>query len=97
MCEETEKTVETNLIREVEKQGGWCLKLWPVSISGLPDRMCLLPGAGIFFAELKAPGEKPRPIQRVVIARIRKLGFAVEVIDNSACIPGIVIQHLRHD
>lgn len=61
--------------------GGLCLKLLP-SLIGIPDRLCLLPGGVVFFVELKAPGQKPRPIQVKRIAQLRRLGFRVEVVDS---------------
>ena len=36
----------------------------------------------MFFVELKAPGQKPRPIQVKRHEQLRKLGFRVEVIDE---------------
>ena len=52
-----------------------------------PDRIVLLPGGKCFFAEMKAPGEKPRKLQGHRIAMLRRLGFHVEVIDDPAQIP----------
>lgn len=49
---------------------------------GLPDRLCLFPNAKIAFVELKTTGEKPRKIQLYIHKKLRKLGFAVYVIDN---------------
>jgi hypothetical protein len=77
-----EKVVDRRLSREIERMGGWSIKLVSVHIVGLPDRLCLLPGGNMFFAEIKTTGEKPRKIQLWVHNKIRRLGFRVEVIDN---------------
>ena len=59
------------------------IKLNPLNLAGLPDRLILMPGARIIFAELKRSGEKPRKIQEAFHNRLRKLGFRVEVVDSN--------------
>lgn len=78
----TEKYIEKKFNEGVKAMGGWSIKLLPFNVSGLPDRIGLFPGARILFAEIKAPGKKPTPIQYAVHARLKKLGFRVEVIDS---------------
>jgi hypothetical protein len=80
---ESEKLLERKLAKKIEALGGWCIKIVPLHITGLPDRLCLLPGGRLFFAEIKTTGEKPRKIQLKVIERIRRLGFKVYIIDSS--------------
>ena len=77
-----EKDVERKLKIEVEKAGGLCVKFISPGLSGVPDRIVLFPGGKIAFIELKAPGERVRPLQKVMIEKIRSLGFRVEVIDS---------------
>lgn len=77
----SEKDVETALVKNIEKQGGKAYK-FVSSVSGVPDRICLLPKGKIVFVELKAPGKKPSALQLVVHKQIQKLGFRVLVIDN---------------
>lgn len=79
---EREKDIEARLKREVEKQGGWCLKFVSPGRAGVPDRLILLPGGRVLFVELKRWGEKPRPLQERVIAKLRNLGFEVWVLDD---------------
>ena len=59
-----------------------CIKLLSTHLTGLPDRMCLLPGSKITFVELKSTGEKPRPSQVYIHKKLRALGFNVEVVDT---------------
>lgn len=80
---EREKYLEKKLASEVRKKGGWSIKILSTHISGLPDRLCMLPGGELFFAEIKTTGEKPRRIQLHIHKKIRALGFRVEVIDRS--------------
>lgn len=82
MIIEGEKKLDKSLKNLVEIQlKGWCIKLLAIHISGLPDRLCLLPGGIIFFAEIKTTNKKPRKIQYWVHAKLRQLGFSVYVID----------------
>lgn len=78
-----EKVLEKSLKTAIEKLGGWCLKLWSISFTGLPDRMILLPGARIYFVELKSEGEKPNPRQTWVHNKLRTFGFKVYWIDTN--------------
>ena len=80
---ESEKLLERKLKREVEKLGGYCYKWFSIHITGLPDRICLLPGGRIFFAEIKTTDKDTSPRQKVVHKELIKIGFRVEVIDTS--------------
>lgn len=75
--------MESYLVREVEKMKGLAYK-FNSGKRGVPDRIVLLPGGRIIFVELKAPGGKPRPLQRKRIKDLQELGFRVEVIDSIA-------------
>ena len=85
-----EKTVEQNLVRAVRAAGGLCPKWVSPGLDGVPDRIVLLPGGRIAFAELKAPGKKPRPLQEKRIGQLRGLGFPVYVIDSAEQIGGVL-------
>lgn len=76
-----ERRVETALTSAVKARGGWAVKLLP-SVSGLPDRLVLLPGGRIFFVELKAPNKRPTVHQTVVHRRLKELGFEVAVLSS---------------
>lgn len=79
----TEKQIENKLKTAVEKTlGGLCLKLYSPWFTGLPDRLCLMSGGRIAFAELKTKTGRVSARQRVVQRQLKKLGFAVYIIDN---------------
>ena len=80
---ESEKYLDKLLVKTVKDNEGLCIKLVTTHFTGLPDRLCLLPGGRIFFAEIKTTNKKPRKIQSVVHSKLRGLGFDVFVIDNS--------------
>ena len=77
-----EKIIERKLAQSVKKANGLAIKFLPFAFTGFPDRIVLMPGARIWFVELKSTGQKLRPRQEVVIAWLRKLGFNVWVIDT---------------
>ena len=74
-----EKRVEQEFTRRVERLGGWAIKILP-SVSGLPDRMAILPGGRVVFVELKAPTGTVKPHQTVVHRRMASLGCPVVVL-----------------
>ena len=77
-----ESEIEKYFVTECKKRGWLPLKFVSPSMNGVPDRIILLPNGRIFFAELKAPGEKPRPLQKAVHNVFRRYGFKVCVIDS---------------
>lgn len=77
-----ESKIENRLKKEIELIGGKALKFVSPGMSGVPDRIILLPHGRIVFIELKAPGKKPRPIQIKRIKELKDLGFDVRVIDS---------------
>ena len=85
-----ERDIERRLVRAIQKLGGLCPKWVSPGWDGVPDRIVLLPGGHIAFVELKAPGEKPRPLQLRRKAQLEWLGFKVYIIDNTDQIGGVL-------
>lgn len=91
-----EKTVESRLVKAVQCMGGLCPKWVSPGLDGVPDRIILLPPSApgshgrIAFAELKAPGKAPRPLQLVRKRQLEALGFPVYIIDNIEQIGGVL-------
>lgn len=78
-----EKDIETKLRRMVEAHGGLCLKWVCPGWSGVPDRIILLPGGHVIFAETKRPkGGKLSPLQNKWRLWLNKLGFWSVVVWN---------------
>lgn len=76
-----EQHIEAVLKARIEALGGLCWKLVCPGTTGVPDRICMV-GGRVVFVEVKAPGEKPRPIQNLRIQQLRNLGFHVTVLDS---------------
>jgi len=85
-----EKQIEKKLIVEVKKRGGICPKWVSPGFDGVPDRIVLLPGRKFAFVEVKAPGEKPRPLQVARHRLLQQLGFRVYVLDDVNQIGGMI-------
>ena len=85
-----EVTIEKKLIAVVKNMGGICPKWVSPGFDGMPDRIVLLPKGRIGFVEVKAPGEKPRPLQIARHQLLQRLGFRVFVLDDPQQIGGIL-------
>ena len=85
-----EKTIEQKFVAAVKAAGGLALKFTSPGFDGVPDRLALLPGGKVAFVEVKAPGEKPRPLQLARHRLLRRLGFQVYMLDEESQIGGIV-------
>lgn len=72
-----ESEIEKRIVRKIRSAGGLCLKWVSPGFTGVPDRIILLPGKRIVFAEIKRPGEDLRPRQKRVRQQIEDLGFTV--------------------
>lgn len=58
-----EKQIERKLVNAVKAAGGIAPKFVSPGYDGMPDRLLLLQGGRMAFVEVKALGEKPRPLQ----------------------------------
>jgi hypothetical protein len=76
----TEKSLDRRLKRAVEKRGGLYIKL--TYISGIPDRLMLMPGGLVVIRELKTYGKQPSKLQRSRIRQLQRLGFNANKITN---------------
>lgn len=77
-----EQKIEQQLVHAVRKAGGQCYKFTSPGTAGMPDRCVILPGGRIAFIEVKAPGQKPRPLQQRRHQQLTQLGVMVRTLDN---------------
>lgn len=85
-----ENVIEHHLVMETEKAGGKAVKFVSPSFAGMPDRLILLADGKMGFVEVKAPGQKPRPLQLKRHAMLRRLGYQVFVLDAIEAIPRVL-------
>ena len=86
----TEKQIERKFVQKVKALGGICPKWVSPGFDGVPDRLVFLPGCHFGLVEVKAPGKKPRPIQKARHRLLKRLGFRVFVLDDIQQIGGIL-------
>ena len=79
-----ERDVEAKIRDYAKACGGKAYKFVSPGNRGVPDRICVFPGAKILFVELKRPDLKDgrSASQKKVGAYLRKLGFTVLLINN---------------
>lgn len=94
---EGEKYLDEKLKRGIEKLEGWYLKIPTIHISGLPDRICLLPGGITVFAEIKTTKKTPGKLQKWVHKKLIKLGFQVYIIDTSEAIKELLYENRKNN
>ena len=77
-----ETRVEAALVKAVKKRNGLALKFVSPGLSGVPDRLVLMPNGKMGFIELKAPGKKMRILQEKRKSQLEALGFLVFCLDS---------------
>ena len=60
------------------------MKFTPTNWVGAPDRLIILPRGQIGFVEVKALGQRTRPLQEAWHRQLRKLGCYVATLDDPA-------------
>lgn len=75
-----ESAIQARIIKRMEAQGYYVIKLLLTNKNGIPDLLCLKDGKTSFI-EVKRPGEKPRALQEYRHNELRELGFDVMILD----------------
>lgn len=91
------KKIEQKLVTAVKKHGGICPKFVSPGFDGMPDRLLLLPHGRFAFVEVKAPNQKPRPLQLSRHRLLRRLGFRVYVLDALEDIDKIIKEVMSNE
>lgn len=85
-----EKSIEAKLVKTVKSMGGLAPKFISPGLDGMPDRIVLLPHGRLAFVEVKANGQKLRPLQVRRKGQLEALGFSVYCLDDAGQIGGIL-------
>ena len=85
-----ERRVEARLKKKAEEHGWLVMKFTSPGTAGVPDRILIRNGR-VVFVELKAPGEKTRALQNVIINRMREKGAEVYVVGSCLAVDELMI------
>ncbi|MET7253613.1 VRR-NUC domain-containing protein [Dyadobacter fermentans] len=77
-----EKLLERKLREAVKHAGGLALKWVSPGVTGVPDRIIILPGGKVKLVEVKSTGKKQSDRQVIMAGMLDKLGLPVAVIDS---------------
>lgn len=82
-----EKELEEKLVDKIKQKGGRAYKFISPGNSGVPDRLVVLPGGKVGFAEMKrSPLEKPTALQKSQIRFLNNLGCLAQVVNSEDAI-----------
>ena len=76
----TEKQIERRLCEMARKRGGLSYKFKSPNSPGVPDRIIITPGGGVWFVELKTAAGRMTSIQKWQKSELEKRGANVRVI-----------------
>ena len=70
----TEQQIQSKLIKKLETEGYYVIKLSVTNKPGIPDLLAIPKDSNVEFIEVKRKGQKPRPLQIYGINEIKKHG-----------------------
>jgi Holliday junction resolvase len=73
-----ESKIQAKLIKQLESEGWYVVKIIQCNKNGFPDLMCLKNGVTKFI-EVKRKGNNATPLQLFRHDELRKKGFLVEI------------------
>lgn len=79
----TEQQIQSKLIKQLEKDGYYVIKLSVTNKTGIPDLLAIPKNANVHFIEVKRPGQKPRPLQVYRIKELNQHGVKATVYDGT--------------
>lgn len=82
MTDILEKDIEKKLKARLEKIRCMVLKFVSPGNAGVPDRLIITPAGRMCFVELKRPGGKLRPLQKLWRGKLRRYQVAYFKVEN---------------
>lgn len=77
-----EGKIQAKLIKSLEKDGYYVIKLGVTNKPGIPDLIAIPKNADVLFVEVKQQGKKPRALQNYRAKEIKEHGLKVKLYDG---------------
>lgn len=78
----SESKIQAKVIKKLEANGFYVLKISKSNKNGIPDLIVIPKGSNTFFIEMKDTGKKAEPLQDFRIGELNKHGIKAFVLDN---------------
>ena len=75
----TEQQIQTKIIKELESEGYYVIKLIKTNKNGIPDIIAIPPNSNVIFSEVKTPKGKVSKLQEYRLKELDEYGFRTEV------------------
>lgn len=75
----TEQQIQTKIIKKLESQGYYVIKLVQTNKPGIPDLIAIPKDSDVEFIEVKRPGGKASPLQLYRIKELNDHGVKAEI------------------
>lgn len=75
----TEQQIQSKLMKDLEDQGYYVIKLIKTNKNGIPDLIAIPKGSDVEFYEVKRPTGKPSKLQEYRIKELQKHGIKAEL------------------
>ena len=93
-----ESDIENYLAAKVKEAGGVYLKIPAVYMSGIPDRLVLLPQGRMCFVELKRPiGGRRAELQKYWNKKLTGLGYRAEFVHTKEEADSLILSLIPSD
>ena len=75
----TEQQIQAKIIKKLEAQGYYVIKLVQTNKPGIPDLIAIPRDSNVEFIEVKRPGNKPNPLQVYRMKELKEHGIKSSV------------------
>lgn len=75
----TEQQIQAKIIKKLEAQGYYVIKLVQTNKPGIPDLIAIPKDSNVEFIEVKRPGKKPSPLQLYRMKELQEHGIKSSV------------------
>jgi Holliday junction resolvase len=75
----TEQQIQSKLIKKLESEGYYVIKLVKTNKNGIPDLIAIPKGSDVLFIEVKRPGGKASELQKYRMKELEKHNLNVRI------------------